>query len=65
MPRYRELWQKLAISNDDFTDDEPGWKQEQKTSGPFALVQIGPTRQYDAVVARIRRELNGSVMTYN
>ncbi len=54
-----------ALSNDDFTDDEPRWMKERRTWGPFALVQVGPTGQHEADVSRMRRESNGLVQTYD
>lgn len=54
-----------AISGDVFADDEHKWKTEVGASGPFALVQVGPTAPHEAVVSRVRREPNGSVMTYD
>lgn len=54
-----------AISNDDFADDEAKWREEHRTSGPFAVVQVGPTEAFDVEVTRLRREPNGSVITYD
>lgn len=54
-----------AISNDDFADDEAKWRAEYQASGPFAVVQVGPTEAFDVEVTRLRRELDGSVVTYD
>ncbi len=37
----------MALLGDAFTDDEEQWRTEHKCTGPFVLIRVGPTREYE------------------
>jgi hypothetical protein len=53
-----------ALAGDDYVDDENVWKKEKGTSGPFLLIQIGPTAVYTITAGQIKMETDGSATTY-
>lgn len=54
-----------ALYGDNFTDNEEDWKKQNKTNGPFILVQLGPTGEYKCTNGHINIEEDGSVTTYD
>lgn len=53
-----------AVSGGAYADDENAWKKEKNTSGPFLLIQIGPTPVYTVTTGQIKTESDGSLSTY-
>lgn len=54
-----------ALLSDDYAADESDWEIEHKCSGPYALVAVGPTDEFEANAGRIKEEADGSVTTYD
>ena len=54
-----------ALLSDDYAADEWEWEKEHKCSGPYALVAVGPTDEFEANAGRIKEEADGSVTTYD
>lgn len=54
-----------AIMADKYVDSESEWKQEQKCSGPFVLVTIGPTLDLTCLTGWLKEEENGSLTTFD
>jgi hypothetical protein len=54
-----------ALLSDDYSADESDWEKEHKCSGPYALVAVGPTDEFEANAGRIKEEADGSVTTYD
>lgn len=53
-----------ALAGDAYVDDEQAWAKEKGASGPFLLIQIGPTPIYTATAGRVKTESDGSLTTY-
>ena len=54
-----------ALYGDNFTDNEEDWKKQNKTNGPFVLVQLGPTEEYKCINGFINIEEDGSITTFD
>lgn len=54
----------LALCNDVFAESEEEWAKEKKCSGPYLLLQFGPTRTYCISDGQIKHEDDGSLTTY-
>lgn len=54
-----------ALVGDTFVDDEDAWKKTIGSSGPFLLVQFGPTNAHSASEGWIKSEPDGSLTTHN
>lgn len=52
-----------ALNADVFTDNEEVWRKEKKSGGPFVLIQLGPTDEFQCSNGRARTEQDGSVTT--
>jgi len=52
-----------ALTDDNWIDDEEAWIEERKIRGPFALLQFGPTKTYQAA-GDLYKEENDIVTTY-
>lgn len=53
------------LIGDDFTESEPEWLKEVKTTGPFVLVAVGPTDFIECEAGRMMRMPDGSITTYD
>lgn len=53
------------LIGDDFTESEPEWRKEVKSTGPFVLVAVGPTESVECEAGRMMRMPDGSITTYN
>lgn len=54
-----------ALLSDDYAADEQEWEKTHKCSGPYALIAVGPTEEFEANAGRIKDEADGSVTTYD
>jgi hypothetical protein len=54
----------VALANDVYVEGEDDWKQEKGCSGPFVLIQLGPTQQYTITTGQIRTEEDESKTTF-
>ncbi|MBK8016119.1 MAG: hypothetical protein IPK20_04975 [Betaproteobacteria bacterium] len=54
-----------ALLSDDYAADESEWEKEHKCSGPYALIAVGPTEEFEANAGRLKEEADGSVTTYD
>lgn len=54
-----------ALLSDNYAADEAEWQNDHKCSGPYALVAIGPTDEYEADSGLIKQEADGSITTYD
>ena len=54
-----------SISGEDFVEDEAAWAKEKQTQGPYVLIGVGPTEFVDCAEGWLRREADGSLMTYD
>jgi hypothetical protein len=54
-----------ALVDDAFTEDEEAWRKENKCTGPFALVQLGPTAEHTCESGRIKTDDDGSISTFD
>ncbi len=54
-----------ALAGDVYVNDETAWTKEKGTSGPFLLVQIGPTSIYAVTTGQIKPGSDGSFTTYD
>ncbi|MBX9608057.1 MAG: hypothetical protein K2Y51_17685 [Gammaproteobacteria bacterium] len=50
---------------DDFAESEEEWCKEVKSTGPFALVAVGPTAMVSCAEGRSMRAQDGSIITYD
>jgi hypothetical protein len=55
----------LAMMGDVFCENEEEWKIENKCTGPFLLVGLGPTAEHNCSSGHIKTEEDGSIATYN
>ncbi len=53
-----------ALAGDVYVDDIDAWMKEKKSSGPFLLLQVGPTPVYTVTTAQVKAEADGSLTTY-
>ena len=53
------------LIGDDFTESEPEWLKEVKSTGPFVLVGVGPTEFVECEAGRMMQMSDGSITTYN
>ena len=53
----------IALNADVFTENEEEWRKEKKSAGPFVLVQLGPTDEFQCSSGRAKTEQDGSVTT--
>lgn len=54
----------MALVNDLFVESENDWKREYQCSGPFVLIQLGPTKVQTITEGHIRTETDGSTTTF-
>lgn len=54
----------MALKNDVYVDDEDKWKKERKCSGPFVLIELGPTHVYAITAGHVKTENDGSATTF-
>lgn len=54
-----------ALIADDFVESEEAWRKEIKSTGPFALVAVGPTAMVSSGAGRSMRAPDGTIVTYN
>jgi hypothetical protein len=55
----------LAIAGDTYGDEDSQWKKETKSEGPYALVLIGPTKQFTCDAGRVSHLQEGVATTYD
>jgi hypothetical protein len=53
-----------VLSGDEYTEDVDTWMKEKRTSGPYLLLEIGPTAVYTVTTGQIKTESDGSLTTY-
>ena len=53
-----------SISGDTYVDDEDKWKKDKSCSGPFLLIELGPTPEYTVEAGHLKTEEDGSITTY-
>jgi hypothetical protein len=54
-----------SLLSDDYAPDESEWEREHKCSGPYVLVAVGPTDEFEANAGQIKEEADGSFTTYD
>lgn len=54
----------LALCNDNYAESEEEWAKEKKCSGPYVLIEFGPTRPYCISSGQVKQEADGSLTTY-
>ncbi len=54
-----------ALADDSFVEDEDVWKKDMQCSGPFALLQLGPTQPHTVTAGHIKTEQDGSTTTFD
>lgn len=54
-----------ALAGDNFEESEDAWRAEVKSSGPFALVAVGPTAMIACTAGRSMRAPDGTIGTYD
>ena len=54
----------FALAGDVYVGDESAWMKEVRASGPFLLIQVGPTIMHTITSGQIKAETDGSVTTY-
>lgn len=54
-----------ALLSDDYSGDESEWEKVHKCIGPYALVVVGPTEEFEANTGQIKEEADGSFTTYD
>lgn len=59
-----KLTQALALSDDQFTDDEQAWATANKCTPPYILIQIGPSTQLTCASGHIKEE-GSKLVTYD
>lgn len=52
-----------AVAGDTYVEDEGAWIKEKGSSGPFLIIQLGPTQLYTITEGRIKTENDGSATT--
>ena len=55
----------MALANDVYVEGEDDWKKERGCSGPFVLIQLGPTQPYTITTGQIKTENDGSTTTFD
>jgi hypothetical protein len=55
----------MAVANDIYVEGEDDWKKEKGCSGPFILIQLGPTQAYTITTGQIMTEKDGSTTTFD
>lgn len=53
----------MALINDIYTDTEDEWKKDKGATGPFILIQLGPTQEITTNAGNIKIETDGSATT--
>ena len=53
-----------ALAGDAYVDDIDAWIREKKTTGPYLLLQIGPTPVYTVTTGQVKTNSDGSLTTY-
>lgn len=53
-----------SLNGDSYVEDEDKWKKDKKCSGPFVLIELGPTPEYTIKAGYLKTEEDGSVTTY-
>lgn len=54
-----------ALVGDTYVEDESAWAKEKGSSGPFVMIQLGPTQLYTITEGRIKIEKDGSATTFD
>jgi len=54
-----------ALRNDNWVDSEDEWRKEKGCSGPFMLIELGPTQAYTIATGHVKTEEDGSVTTFD
>lgn len=54
-----------ALLDNDYVENESEWEIERKCSGPYVLVAIGPTEEYEANAGWIEDVSGGDITTYD
>lgn len=55
----------IALADDVYVEDEDDWKRAKGCSGPFVLIQLGPTQTYTITTGQIKTEEDGSTTTFD
>jgi hypothetical protein len=54
-----------AVTGDAYVEDEGAWNKEKGSSGPFLMIQLGPTQPYTITEGQFKTEKDGSVTTFD
>ena len=54
-----------ALAGNPYVEDESAWTKGKGSSGPFLIIQLGPTQMYTITEGQIKIETDGSVTTFD